>query len=312
MAITGATPKRRVGSTKNAKTDSKQNSPTSAVSNRQNTFPLLRHVKRSIRILQRKSLLRLLVLLLTFFSAVLSVLSLTRHHRSSVLYASSVRRRTREVVVSWKNRYNVVHVIQTRFMQFQPHLIELGRARLKLFQTITLPSVVQQTTANELLWIIRTDPNLDTELRDTLFNMVQEYDNIILVGSNDNPEGFKCSDCIADMFHNSTFEPIWSGSIETVLSYWEAAQIYPLLETRLDADDALLLDYCEILQADAAQNLQTSKQPSWKVWCPQNHVEWQYTSPWTSRDDNSNTTGAVFGSLIGLRTGHCVTAGLTW
>ncbi|KAL7566396.1 hypothetical protein ACA910_011135 [Epithemia clementina (nom. ined.)] len=41
----------------------------------------------------------------------------------------------------WKNDYNVVHVIHTRFMQNQATLHHLAKARLELFQTFALPSI---------------------------------------------------------------------------------------------------------------------------------------------------------------------------
>ena len=148
----------------------------------------------------------------------------------------------------WKNRYNVVHVIQTRFMQFQPNLLELGRARLRLFQAVTLPSVTQQSN-QDYLWIIRTDPQLAPELRDELIASVAAFENIILVGSNDNPEGFKTLDCIADMLQQQERDdPIWSGSFATVQSYHDVAQNHIVLETRLDADDIVQLTNKRVLE----------------------------------------------------------------
>ena len=208
--------------------------------------------------------------------------------------------------LAWKNEHDIVHVIQTRFMQLQPHLLHLGRARLRLFQSITLPSIVHQSNQN-FLWIIRTDPQLAVELKQQLIEAVSPYKNIILVGSNQNPEGFRTPDCIADLT-----KP-WSGQYPAVQSYHAAAQVHVVLETRLDADDGLYWKYVDLLQADAAQHLLPKSSSSsntnnhhheWRVWCAYNHMEWQYASPWV----NTTTTGA----LVGLRTKHCVTAGLTW
>lgn len=213
----------------------------------------------------------------------------------------------------------VVHVIQTRFMQFQPHLLALGWARLRLFQAITFPSVTSQTT-QEFLWIVRADPDLEGEVREELIQTLAPFQNIILVGSNDNAEGFRGPECIADITSSS----LWSGSLELVQSYWKAAQTHTLLETRLDADDALLVDYFEMIQADARLRLQQPSQPdnaAWAVWCAENHMEWQYDSPWNSNDSdgnsddsNGNATTATpqHGALVGLNAGFCVTAGLSW
>ena len=37
------------------------------------------------------------------------------------------------VACVWENDYNLVHVVYSRFMQHQPNLMDLGRARLILF-----------------------------------------------------------------------------------------------------------------------------------------------------------------------------------
>ena len=234
------------------------------------------------------------------------------------------------------NNNGLVHVIQTRFMQYQGHLLQLGRARLKLFEAITLPSIIHQTTttssSSSFLWIIRADPNLEPELRARLIQLVEPYQFIVLVGSNENPEGFRGSDCIADMMpprnvttaattttkpnHNPT---IWSGRWETVCSYHQAAQSHPVLETRLDADDGLLLDFVQLVQADAVGRFQNNNNNNnssnnWMVWCAKNHLEWQYASPWkaTNADHkNADATGDQ-GGLVGLKSKYCVTAGLTF
>jgi hypothetical protein len=238
----------------------------------------------------------LVVALLCFCLAFLRALVYVSHHQ----WSYSQIRIHRLKPPTWKNRHDLVHVVQTRFMQFQPNLIELGRARLRLFAAVTLPSVVQQSQS-EFLWIIRTDPNLDQSLRNELIAMVASYNNIVLVGSNENPEGFKGDGCIADLLSSSNGQsPIWAGSISTVQSFHEAARSHIVLETRLDADDALLLDFVEIVQVDAAQRLTRD----WIVWCAKNHMEWQYESPWV----NDTETGA----LVGLNAMHCVTPGLTW
>jgi hypothetical protein len=240
------------------------------------------------------SLCSLLLLLWSFVVLIL-------YHKDDVQYRSS-----RSMIIlqqektAWNNQHNVVHVIQTRFMQFQPHLLELGWARLRLFQAITFPSVTHQTQS-EFLWIIRTDPDLEPALRQELVDTVATFRNIILVGSNKNPEGFRGDNCMPEP------KDVWSGSLAKLHSYWMAAQSHTLLETRLDADDALLLDYFDLVQTDATARL-LSTTDSWVVWCADQHMEWQYENPWNT---NHNHTTA-HGSLLGLRAQHCVTAGLTW
>ena len=195
----------------------------------------------------------------------------------------------------WNNDYNLVHVIQTRFMQQQPNLLHLGKARLQLFQTICLPSMLSQTS-QQYLWIIRTDPQLHNELKTELLDTVRNVRNIVIVASNENPEGFREAGSIADITPGS----VWSGSYQMVQDYHQAAQDRIVLETRLDADDGIAYGFVQSVQQQAASTLTHA----WKVWCVDSHVEWQYNDPW-----DAHTTR---GSLFPIRTIHCITPGLTW
>lgn len=227
----------------------------------------------------------------------------------------------------WSNpkHPDLVHVIQTRFMQMQPHLLHLGQARLQLLEALTAPSLTHQTVPH-FLWIVRTDPDLDASLREPLIELIQRVSrtiHVVLVASNDNPEGFREKHCIKDM--NETTLLAGSG-LELVHSYHRAAAAHVLLETRLDADDAVAVDFVELVQTNAAaaaeelgnnnENNNNDKTNDnnkwWRVWCAENHVEWQYDSPWTTTADTTTTAAASTGALLGLRAGHCITPGLTW
>ncbi|KAL7471778.1 hypothetical protein ACHAXS_012231 [Conticribra weissflogii] len=73
----------------------------------------------------------------------------------------------------------LIHVLETRFMQNQPHLVQLARARLKLFQTVCLPTVRHQTAWGNFLWIIRTDPDLDPEIQRDLIDLLEESGSLV-------------------------------------------------------------------------------------------------------------------------------------
>ncbi|KAL7545075.1 hypothetical protein ACHAWF_008435, partial [Thalassiosira exigua] len=68
----------------------------------------------------------------------------------------------------------IIHVLETRFMQMQPSLVELARARLRLFRTVCLPSVTNQTARGRFVWTIRTDPELDEEVKEELAELLEE------------------------------------------------------------------------------------------------------------------------------------------
>ncbi len=229
----------------------------------------------------------------------------------------------------WKNDENVVHVIQTRFMQNQPHLVTLGQARLRLFTAVTVPSMRHQTQ-QQFLWIIRTDPRLHSSILQPFMETISLLPNAILVASNHNPEGFRDSSCISDI----TAQTLLVGSMEYVQSYYRAGQTHTVLETRCDADDAIAIDFVELIQKSATSGLYPLRE-DWIVYCADHHMEWQYDNPWpndvagelpsnystgsTSQDNTEDPSDSTFdhrttdrGALLVLKSGRCVTPGLTW
>jgi hypothetical protein len=225
------------------------------------------------------------------------------NHTSSTTTAATTTTTTATATPKavWKNDYNVVHVIQTRLFQFQPDLLAIGQARLEIFKAFTVPSLRNQTT-NDFLWIVRTDPALHPTLKSGLLVAVQDFGNVLVVASNFNPEGFRSDDSIANITNDQ--DTIWAGSWDLLQSYHDAAQSRVVVESRLDADDALSKDFCQSVQEQAIEQLKDDDE-AWSVGCAEYHVEWQQYSPW-------NETAKGRGALLGLATKHCVTPGLTF
>mmetsp|Transcript_12747 Transcript_12747/g.27534 ORF Transcript_12747/g.27534 Transcript_12747/m.27534 type:complete len:440 (+) Transcript_12747:238-1557(+) len=203
-----------------------------------------------------------------------------------------------------------VHIIQTRFMQFQPDMLHLGTARLKLFKTFCLPTMKRQTAKN-FLWIIKTDPRLRPELRSELVDLVKDRPNFILLGSNynkywvelDGDEPFE-NYLMGDK--NSAAE-VWSGNLTLMKDAYERAKQKKgiVLETRLDADDGLHHQYIRNLQKEALRHLFfASSDQYWRIWCVHTHVKWYPVSP-TTVDDGS-------GYLKTEVDKGCITPGLTY
>lgn len=183
-------------------------------------------------------------------------------------------------------------------MQSQPDLIDLGLARIELLKEFTLRSLNLQSSRN-FLWVIRTDPALDDTLRQALLKTLNGVDNHILIASNENPN-VQIQDLLA-------VDPsiVWSGDLERAKSYLRLETQTPrkILESRLDADDALHLDFVDHVQRVALDEL--PNQPSqWKIWCSSRHIEWQYHSA-TDSIDKTN------GVLLSIKDSACVSAGLT-
>ena len=82
---------------------------------------------------------------------------------------------------SYEIHPELVHVVETRFMQEQYSLLELGLARLALFESFCLPSMLTQTNGN-FLWIIRADPKLHPLIVKRMQEVLKGKPNFILMG----------------------------------------------------------------------------------------------------------------------------------
>ncbi len=221
------------------------------------------------------------------------------------------------------NRNRIVHVIQTRFMQHQSHLLELGFARLALFETFCLPSLLAQTS-NNFLWVIRVDPKLNDEIIGRIKQRISHRNNIILLGSNHNPEGMGRDNCDFDQFlgpernqnDNEQAGIVFSGNVTLLKEAFEISADSSssiLLETRLDADDALHKMYVEFIQNQAQQYLFSSDQ-IWKMWCIHSNIEWHPLNPFpvSAAEESTENERKEEGYLLMYSDkGICTTPGLT-
>lgn len=183
-------------------------------------------------------------------------------------------------------------------MQHQPDLLDLGLARLELFKEFTLRSINLQSSRN-FLWVIRTDPNLDESLKRPLLDALKSVENHLLIASNENPN--------IQVHEIISVDPstVWSGDFDRARTYLQSETSQPkkILESRLDADDALNADFVKHLQEVAIMEL-PDEESQWKIWCASHHIEWQYHSA-TDTIDNSA------GVLLSIKNGACVSVGLT-
>jgi hypothetical protein len=192
----------------------------------------------------------------------------------------------------------VLHIVTTRFMQNQAQLLALGNSRLRLFETFCFPSMKSQQVSN-FLWFIMTDPNLDPTLMEPLKNLLAPHPNFYLIPYNDHlmsPDDFAA---IA-----TTEDCMVSGDINLLLSSLYDTNRSVLLETRLDADDALHSNALLDIQ-DAALSLPDDSE-GWQVVCNSIHYEWRNPEI-TSFSQVVRTPG----SLRVVQESICVTPGYT-
>lgn len=192
-----------------------------------------------------------------------------------------------------------VHIIHTRFMQHQPHLIHLGLARLELMKSFTIESLVQQTSQN-FLWVIRTDPNLNATLKEPILDFLKDYERHLLIADTENPN------VQIHELRDLDAASVWSGDVERAKQYLNSKQ--KVIETRVDADDALAYDFVERVQARST-DVFTSDKPSWRIWCTTRHLDWQYHSVFD--DEHEHDDEGTRGSLISLRQSGCLATGLS-
>ena len=220
---------------------------------------------------------------------------------------------------------DLIHVVETRFMQQQSGLLELGLARLALFEAFCLPSMLSQTSSN-FLWIIRADPKLHPSIVNRLQELLKERHNFILIGSNNNPEGFGRDGTSLTSFLQADSKidvttPVWSGNITLVEEAYKysSSRSSILLETRLDSDDGLHSQFIEYVQKDAVNNLVSEDidQKPWRLWCIDSRIEFHPFSLWDPSTPEilaakTNVISPQEGYLVLFSEKVCVTPGLTF
>ena len=200
------------------------------------------------------------------------------------------------------------------------------------------------------LWIIKVDPNLDKTVLNELKAVLEPVKHFTLVvGSNTNfgigvkPGGFRGGQAGQDILHAYENGNLYfpeslhnnDNAYETFRRAHEARNDRVVLETRIDSDDAVNVDYFATLQNIAIRTLvdrnvseydeskdtkaestsndnkhepsknveskQTQQTAKWLYWCPQTHVQW---------NPSSEHQGAGMLQVFQMPN-TCVTAGLT-
>mmetsp|Transcript_296 Transcript_296/g.724 ORF Transcript_296/g.724 Transcript_296/m.724 type:complete len:492 (+) Transcript_296:26-1501(+) len=220
----------------------------------------------------------------------------------------------------------LIHIVQSRFMQEQNPLETLGIARLKLFFTFCLPSMIQQSS-QDFFWIIKTDPGFTkTAAFDTLVQLVRSHDNFYVVASNlnfifgsagregswrDGKEGM-------DLLHSK----IYTGNIDRLKAAIALRNEKVVLETRLDADDGLHENFIEYIQDVALKRFQPFERdlvddqkliPDWLYWCSRRHIEWHSDTDGSLPEKQDSNLGSVEVGYINVIEHEklCVTPGIT-
>ncbi len=239
----------------------------------------------------------------------------TSQHQHSLL--SYIPKANEQAVWEWP----LVHIVNTRFMQEQGNLTALAKARLALFQVFCLPTMRNQST-QQFLWIIKTDPNLDPDVLAALAEELKPFPNFFLVASNNNfrinedfpgawRDGAEAQDLSRSLVYTGD-----QALLENAMAFHRATDPYPVIETRLDSDDGLHLEYLKAVQ-DAAIDI--LKQPgneeesraNWMYWCSRRHVEWHFAEKLQGNEAIWKQI-TTFGAFQGIQHKNlCITPGIT-
>lgn len=224
----------------------------------------------------------------------------------------------------------IIHIVNTRFMQSQGHLPTLAQARLHLFSTFCLPSMLGQSTQN-FIWIIKIDPNLTDTIRNELVSLVKttqqqnpllDNNNIYIVASDVNylighdPGNWRMGQERDEVWSHVGNGTVYTGNLERLWAAKELADEKIILETRLDADDGLHCDYLQTIQEAALQKFDRTTLvqdqgngmvAQWFYWCVERHVKW-YLDMGQHYYYQEDDIGFVETSI---HTDYCITPGLT-
>jgi hypothetical protein len=84
---------------------------------------------------------------------------------------------------------------------------------------------------------------------------------------------------------------------------------YPVLETRLDADDGLHVQFLEEIQIMAKASFETSAR--WRYWCSRRHVEWHFSEQRLGPESIWKQI-TTYGAVAGIQHEKlCITPGFT-
>ena len=168
-------------------------------------------------------------------------------------------------------QFNGIHIVRSRYQQGQPNLTALGWARLELFRDFCLPSMLHQTTDN-FVWLIYTDPQLDKGLLDAMVDLLAPHPRFYLIASMHNvlwKDG---------QAQNLTEAVVYTGNQTFLEETMAKRDLVPILETRLDADDALHVRFLEDIQKQAADFFYR-KGVRWMYWCIEEELQWYWIGP---------------------------------
>lgn len=164
----------------------------------------------------------------------------------------------------------------------------------------------------QFLWIIRTDPDLDLTVRNEMVDLLKDHDNFFLVASNHNafPITYRNENIAHEQILNLT---VYTGNRQLLTAAMNAANDYPLFETRLDADDGLHVGFLHEVQTRTLREFNSTKNLHWLYYCSKKHMEWHWVDKLPRNYKGKNAELIRYGGFKPHERGiYCITPGMTY
>ncbi|KAL3932873.1 MAG: hypothetical protein SGBAC_010647 [Bacillariaceae sp.] len=166
--------------------------------------------------------------------------------------------------------FGVVHVVQTWLPG--PDYFDIWRQ---------FCFSIEAQTFKKFLWIIRIPTEADKHFIHEVAKPLHKtpLNVVIAKSSHGSDANFRQNEAISDI--NS--KNLIVGDLETLQYFHEKAQEKPLLETKLDATDAVAKNFAEDIQKSVSSQIQkkqlVDKENAWYYQCFSQYVEWGYHNP---------------------------------
>ena len=166
---------------------------------------------------------------------------------------------------------DMVHLITSKILMYQPERLALGNAQLELFRRVHLQSLQQQTSKNFYLFV-RTDPDLDPSLKEPLLRILQESGvRHVLVAQNRPKDTFDLAFEDLHVTKMVSKADVWSGDWDEFAQYLGSST--RVIETWLDCDDALDKEFVETIQEHALATFSFERH-LYKWICAGKYLDW--------------------------------------
>jgi hypothetical protein len=166
----------------------------------------------------------------------------------------------------WINKHDLVHVLHMEV----PEKLNLS----KLFVGF---EPVESQTIYEFLWILYVSPNIDQDSRNTLMKKLRKSPlNVVALQTDQAPTSIFRD---AETFSGLSTKQLLFGDMALVQNFHEASQNRTVLETSLNANEAVTKTFVGEIQNRTFDQLGQFGSSDWYYQCVSEYLEWRGPAP---------------------------------